>query len=277
MRSPLGWRRSTARRTLSGGGAWSSMHWHRFRESGSSTSAADRASSLPTYSTTSIGVLHWSEWTQARRCWRWRVAVAPDAPMSRSSRGLRPPCPWMTHPATRRRASKCSNTCPRSSPPSASSAECCALAGGSSCGMSTGRRSRGTRQTWPGWQLVLGRVGDQHLVHPSLPRTAGAPSLRDAGFDDVVCTGHAFVSIDASEGTYRQHGRRPHPRLRPRGTLGLHRRRPTHGRLRATAGSRSMRPAASTSGASSVASHARSNRTADPPGRGGRAASAGSP
>ena len=37
---------------------------------------------------------------------------------------------------------------------------------------------------------------DQHLAHPSLPRSL-APRLREAGFEDVEATGHVFSTISA--------------------------------------------------------------------------------
>ena len=36
---------------------------------------------------------------------------------------------------------------------------------------------------------------DEHLVHPSLPRTLGA-NLRAAGFTDVAVSGHSFATVD---------------------------------------------------------------------------------
>ena len=42
---------------------------------------------------------------------------------------------------------------------------------------------------------------DEHLAHPSLPRTLAA-SLRKAGFEDVRMDGHAFATIELSEQTY---------------------------------------------------------------------------
>lgn len=45
------------------------------------------------------------------------------------------------------------------------------------------------------------RTWDQHLVHPSLPRTL-APRLRSAGFGDVGVTGHTFATTDASPDTF---------------------------------------------------------------------------
>ncbi len=44
---------------------------------------------------------------------------------------------------------------------------------------------------------------DDHLVHPALPRTLG-PSMREAGFVDVVPTGHAFWATDLLPGTMAQ-------------------------------------------------------------------------
>jgi SAM-dependent methyltransferase len=44
----------------------------------------------------------------------------------------------------------------------------------------------------------MGRVlaaWDEHLAHPSLPRTLGA-RLRAAGFADVAVTGHSFATVD---------------------------------------------------------------------------------
>jgi arsenite methyltransferase len=38
------------------------------------------------------------------------------------------------------------------------------------------------------------RAWDEHLVHPTLPRTLTA-QLRSAGFEDVQATGHAFVTV----------------------------------------------------------------------------------
>jgi hypothetical protein len=35
---------------------------------------------------------------------------------------------------------------------------------------------------------------DEHLVHPSLPRTL-AKQMREAGFSDVRVEGHAFVNV----------------------------------------------------------------------------------
>lgn len=42
---------------------------------------------------------------------------------------------------------------------------------------------------------------DEHLVHPSLPRTL-APALRAAGFEQVAMEAHAFASIDWDPGCY---------------------------------------------------------------------------
>ncbi|SRR5258705_3864328 len=39
------------------------------------------------------------------------------------------------------------------------------------------------------------RAWDEHLVHPSLPRTLGA-QLRAAGFVDVAVAGHSFATVD---------------------------------------------------------------------------------
>jgi arsenite methyltransferase len=43
-------------------------------------------------------------------------------------------------------------------------------------------------------QRVL-RVWDEHLVHPSLPRTLGT-QMRTVGFEDVRLQGHSFATID---------------------------------------------------------------------------------
>jgi len=45
------------------------------------------------------------------------------------------------------------------------------------------------------------RAWDEHLVHRSLPRTLAA-SLRVAGFADIACTGHAFVTLSSSAESY---------------------------------------------------------------------------
>ena len=45
------------------------------------------------------------------------------------------------------------------------------------------------------------RAWDDHLAHPSLPRTLAA-RLRDAGFEDVRWQAHPFVTLDFDEGTY---------------------------------------------------------------------------
>jgi arsenite methyltransferase len=42
---------------------------------------------------------------------------------------------------------------------------------------------------------------DEHLVHPSLPRTL-APRLRDAGFQEVEMEAHAFATADLDTETY---------------------------------------------------------------------------
>jgi arsenite methyltransferase len=42
---------------------------------------------------------------------------------------------------------------------------------------------------------------DDHLAHPSLPRTL-APSLREAGFEDVRMDAHAFATTELSGETY---------------------------------------------------------------------------
>src|SRR5207344_884062 len=39
------------------------------------------------------------------------------------------------------------------------------------------------------------RAWDEHLAHPSLPRTL-ASRMRSAGFDDITSEGHAFASTD---------------------------------------------------------------------------------
>jgi arsenite methyltransferase len=44
-------------------------------------------------------------------------------------------------------------------------------------------------------------VWDEHLVHPSLPRTLG-PALRSAGFEDVEGAGHAFATADFDPDTF---------------------------------------------------------------------------
>jgi arsenite methyltransferase len=43
-------------------------------------------------------------------------------------------------------------------------------------------------------QRVL-RAWDEHLVHPSLPRTLAA-QMRTAGFEDVRLQGHSFATVD---------------------------------------------------------------------------------
>jgi SAM-dependent methyltransferase len=45
------------------------------------------------------------------------------------------------------------------------------------------------------------RVWDDHLAHPSLPRTL-ATSMRAAGFEDVRVEGYAFVNRDAGPNSY---------------------------------------------------------------------------
>jgi ubiquinone/menaquinone biosynthesis C-methylase UbiE len=45
------------------------------------------------------------------------------------------------------------------------------------------------------------RAWDQHLAHPSLPRTL-ASQLRSAGFDDIKSEGHAFTSTDFDPETF---------------------------------------------------------------------------
>ncbi|HYT38786.1 MAG TPA: methyltransferase domain-containing protein [Acidimicrobiia bacterium] len=45
------------------------------------------------------------------------------------------------------------------------------------------------------------RAWDEHLVHPSLPRTLG-PHLRAAGFTDVVVAGHSFATVDYDTETF---------------------------------------------------------------------------
>lgn len=42
---------------------------------------------------------------------------------------------------------------------------------------------------------------DEHLVHPSLPRTLGS-HLRAAGFTDVAVTGHSFATVDYDDETF---------------------------------------------------------------------------
>jgi hypothetical protein len=42
---------------------------------------------------------------------------------------------------------------------------------------------------------------DDHLAHPSLPRTLG-PRLRAAGFEDVRAEAHAFATTEFDEQTY---------------------------------------------------------------------------
>jgi arsenite methyltransferase len=42
---------------------------------------------------------------------------------------------------------------------------------------------------------------DEHLAHPSLPRTLG-PRLRAAGFEDVRASGHPFVTLAFDPDTY---------------------------------------------------------------------------
>ena len=45
------------------------------------------------------------------------------------------------------------------------------------------------------------RAWDEHLTHPSLPRTLGA-ELRAAGFTDVAVTGHSFATIDYDDESF---------------------------------------------------------------------------
>jgi arsenite methyltransferase len=42
---------------------------------------------------------------------------------------------------------------------------------------------------------------DEHLVHPSLPRTLGA-RLRSAGFVDVAVAGHSFATVDYDDESF---------------------------------------------------------------------------
>ena len=42
---------------------------------------------------------------------------------------------------------------------------------------------------------------DEHLTHPSLPRTLGA-GLRAAGFVDVAVTGHSFATVDYDDESF---------------------------------------------------------------------------
>jgi hypothetical protein len=45
------------------------------------------------------------------------------------------------------------------------------------------------------------RAWDEHLAHPSLPRTL-APRLRSAGFEDVRMSAHPFVALEFDEDRY---------------------------------------------------------------------------
>lgn len=45
------------------------------------------------------------------------------------------------------------------------------------------------------------RVWDEHLTHPSLPRTLVA-RLRAAGFEDVTAEGHSFTTTELAEGSF---------------------------------------------------------------------------
>jgi arsenite methyltransferase len=45
------------------------------------------------------------------------------------------------------------------------------------------------------------RAWDEHLAHPSLPRTLGA-HLRSAGFEDVRMEAHAFAASGRDPGRY---------------------------------------------------------------------------
>lgn len=47
----------------------------------------------------------------------------------------------------------------------------------------------------PGRMRRVLAAWDEHLVHPSLPRTLGS-HLRSAGFTDVAVTGHSFATVD---------------------------------------------------------------------------------
>ena len=49
-------------------------------------------------------------------------------------------------------------------------------------------------------QQVL-RTWDEHLAHPSLPRTL-SPALNEAGFDEVEMVAHSFASADFDPETY---------------------------------------------------------------------------
>jgi arsenite methyltransferase len=42
---------------------------------------------------------------------------------------------------------------------------------------------------------------DDHLAHPSLPRTLAA-SMRDAGFEDVEMQGHSFATVEYTPQAY---------------------------------------------------------------------------
>jgi hypothetical protein len=42
---------------------------------------------------------------------------------------------------------------------------------------------------------------DEHLAHPSLPRTLGA-QLRSVGFDDILMVGHAFATAALDPDSY---------------------------------------------------------------------------
>jgi arsenite methyltransferase len=45
------------------------------------------------------------------------------------------------------------------------------------------------------------RAWDEHLAHPSLPRTL-APRLRSAGFEDVAMSAHPFVALEFDDDRY---------------------------------------------------------------------------
>jgi arsenite methyltransferase len=98
------------------------------------------------------------------------------------------------------------------------------------------------------------RAWDEHLVHPSLPRTLG-PRLRSAGFEEVRMEAHPFASCEFDPETYGP----PWSRWRGRswsGATGSPTRRPRPG---SPSSSSSATVAPSTSPARSSASRRRSS------------------